>query len=218
MKRDSSVTVDNDSQRVDGHTFLDGYETHDVAEAQVVSWADGMGFEIENWGIDMRHQQDVLGDDKMDLRFHTEAHDNASDETWPVDNLVAQVDIKSKTNPDWFGITNRSHFRKYLAHAHATDVPTAIYMSLLDDEAVTRECYIPIEQWDEYNDVLADVFDYYPASEAERFLVEQIDKHPQIERTFRAPDGNQVVALDTDDGMSRTEFFDWVAGHDSGAW
>jgi len=187
---DETVSFSDDHRRVDGHTFLDGYEAHDIAETQVITHLSHVGLDVEAWGIDMRHDNSVLGDSKMDLK----AFDG--------DALAALIEIKTKRNPDWYGVLNRQHFRKYLVHAHDHDVFTGIYMSLLDEanERLIRDAIIPIQEWDELTRVREGAYDFY--TDAETFLKEQVDKHPQVERTFRAPDGRQVVKLDLDTAVA----------------
>lgn len=207
---DPTVEVDDDDQRVEGHTFLGGYDAHDIGEEHVRRHLEHMGFAVEAWGIDMRHDNHVLGDDKMDLKAFTTAdiHSPVTGEveTEKVD-LAALIEVKTKRSEGWFGVVNRHHFRKYLQKAHEFDVPAYIYMSLVDDEeeAVIRDTFIPVQEWDELTKVQSGEYDYYSPDSVEQFLVEQIDKHPQIERTWRAPDGNQVVELDTETGIDWTE-------------
>ena len=205
---DSSVIVETDDDRVEGHTFKKGYEKHDIGEAHVTRHLEHMGFEVEPWGIDMRNDQSVLGDDKMDLKVFrdtTVTENGIMLDT--VSELAALLEVKVKTNDGWFGIVNRHHFRKYLRRTHEHDVPAFVYMAFLDedDEAITRDTFIPVQQWDELTAVLRGEYDYYTPDSAEQFLVDQIERHPQIERTFRAPDGNQVVKLDVETGIGWTE-------------
>ena len=204
MQRDESVTVDTDAQRVDGHTFESGYEIHDVAEAHIRQHIDDMGLYSEQWGINRREDKSVLGDDKLDLKVY-----NQPPSILDLDvGLCGLLEIKSKRNEDWFGIINRSHFATYLERTHEIGVPAYIYMCLVDDdkETILRDTLIPIQEWDEYADVKAGEFDYYGADEADKYLRENVERHPQVERAFQAPDGSIVIQLDVDSGINRMEW------------
>ena len=201
---DADVTVDTDEQRVDGHTFERGYDLHDIGEAHCRQWLADIGLSVESWGIDMRDDQHVLGDDKMDLKAYETVLDD--DRIVPA-ALRALVEVKVKSNDEWFGIINKHHFIKYLLQVHAHDVPAFIYMTVADedDESITQETWIPIQEWDELQRVLDGSYDYYEPSAADQFLDDQIETHPQVDYIFRAPDGNIVVELDTDTGYTRAE-------------
>ncbi len=185
MERDTSTVVDTDADRVDGHTFESGYDLHDVAEAHLTERLEQEGFTVEQWGINRRHDKHVLGDDKMDLKVKQDG------------DLAALIEVKSKRSEDWFGVINRHHLIHYVVQSHDHDVPTLIYMCRSDggDECIVDDTFIPVGSWGEYQRVRNDEFVYYPAEESERFLTEQIDEHPLVDRTWRAPDGNQVVTL-----------------------
>ena len=199
---DPEVSVDTDAQRVDGHTFESAYDAHDIAERHVTTHLEHMGFVVEPWGIDMREDDSVLGDDKMDLKVREQPSNPPMDSG----SLAGLMEVKTKRSEDWFGVVNRHHFRKYLARVHEHDVPGFIYMSLLDDdeESIVRDTFIEVEPW-EYGDVLAGEYPFYEPSGATQFLRDNIDRHSLVERTFRAPDGQQVVMLDVETGI------DWPA-------
>ncbi|MDB9247432.1 hypothetical protein PN419_00225 [Halorubrum ezzemoulense] len=199
---DATVSVDTDDARVEGHTFQSAYDAHDIAERHVTAHLEQMGFAVEPWGIDMREDDSVLGDNKMDLKAHQPTQETPNPPiTGP--SLAGLIEVKTKRSEDWYGVVNRHHFRKYLVQAHDHDVPAYIYMSLLDEdeEQIERDTFIRVEPWDEYGDVLAGEYPFYESSGADQFLRDNVDRHPQIERTFRAPDGQQVVMLDTDAGI-----------------
>lgn len=205
---DETVTVDTDDDRVEGHTFEKGYEAHDIAEAHVTRHLEHMGFTVQSWGIDMREDKGVLSDDKMDLKVYKNGAEHDRDGTVETTSMIcALLEVKTKRNEDWYGTINRHHFRKYLRQAHAHEVPAYVYMSLLneDEEQIVRDTFIPIEPWDELTAVMDGEYEYYTPESVDQFLVEQVDNHPQINRTWRAPDGNQVVDLDIETGIDWTE-------------
>ena len=204
--------------RPEGNDLESNYEVHDIGQAHVKTHCEHMGFVVEEWGIDKRHESDsLIYDDKMDLKIHE--HDQGDLPASGVDieranlNLVAFLEVKTKRNEDWFGVINRRHLRKYLTQAHKSDVPAVIYMSLVDDTdenegqaSIVRDTFIPIQRWDELTKVMDGEYDYYPPEAADQFLIEQVDDYPLVESTWRAPDGNQVVTLDVDQGLDWTEF------------
>lgn len=226
MKRVDRTAADLD--RPEGNDLESNYDVHDVGEIHLKQHLEHMGFVAENWGIDRRHDDDgLLFDDKMDLKVYdagespvvdaselleTVDYDSQDESGRQVsegdvvdeDDLTGIIEIKTKRNEDWFGVINRRHFRKYLVHAHEFDVPTFVYMSLVDEErnTITRDTFVPIQQWDELTAVRNDEYDYYTSDDVDTFLVEQVDNHPQIESTWRAPDGNQVVTLDLSTGLA----------------
>lgn len=193
MERDSSVEVDTDAKRVKGHTFERGYELHDVAEAHITQFLQNMGLTVKSWGINRREDNHVQGDDKMDLRLQDED-----------DHLLGQLEVKTKSNAEWFGVVNRDHFGHYLQWAHERDVPTHIYMSLLndDEDSIVRDTFIPVKRWDEYERQRNGAFDFYPKDEEWSFLMDQLGSHPQVEREFAAPDGGRVLKLDVNTGVT----------------
>lgn len=173
------------------------YELHDIGEAFVRRHLEHIDLEPVAWGIDMREEdEDLIFDDRMDLKVH-EDHD-----------LVGLTEIKTKRREDWYGVINRRHFRHYLEQVHHHEVPGFIYMSLVDEEAemIERDTFIEIEPWEEFTKVLNGEYEYYEERGADQFLRDQVDRHPQITRSFRAPDGNQVVKLDLETGIDWPEF------------
>lgn len=204
MRRDTTTTAD-DLDRPDGNSLEANYSLHDVAQEHVVTHVEDMGLEVEEWGIDERGDdgdEGLIFDDKCDLKILESE-----------DCLVALTEIKTKSSENWFGIINLRHYKHYLALRNEFDKPVYIYMALLDDDtdddnylfdsdsaSIVRDAWIPLHQWHDYTEAIDDGAD--PTS----YVRENIEYAPQVERTFSAPDGNQVVKLDPDTYVGWTEF------------
>jgi len=201
-------TTDRDPDtlnRPEGNDLDTNYGLHDIGQAHVSRHLEHLGLDVEQWGIDMRnHDESLIYDEKMDLKVRD------PDQQY---DLAALLEIKTKRNEGWFGVINRRHFRHYLHHAQTHDVPTTIYMSLVDEDRqrITRDAFVPIEPWKEYQSVLDGDHGTYDVDAHEEFLSDNVDEHTQIERTWRAPDGNQVVLLDLDTSVAWPTFSGWVA-------
>lgn len=113
--------------------------------------------------------------------------------------LKGVCDIKTKANRDWMGILNLRHFVHYARWADLYDVPVFLYFTYvdMDEECVGDEnILVPLEPFDDYESYV-ERFD--PDSDYSFNVMSNIaDDCDLVERTFRAPDGNPVVALDTD--------------------
>lgn len=113
------------------------------------------------------------------------------------------VDVKTKSNEDWFGVLNLRHLAHYGHWAHeysGADIPVGIFFTMVDMDSETvgeRNAMIPAPtDWDwltvmEHFDPNSDVTLDYPT------LKEKAAESIAVERVFRAPDGNPVVRLDT---------------------
>lgn len=202
MQRDTDITVDTDGSRVDVHTFEEGYELHDMAETHFDTWVSRLDLRVEQWGINCRDDEHVLGDDKMDLRLYDG------------DNLVAVVEIKSKRRNSWFGIINRDHYAHYLKQYVEEDrVPFYIYMCHLDEREVmdgetgfviANDAFIPIQGWRDFRSAKAGC---HPDVDDGGELVEKcVTQSPQVQRQFQAPDGNMVVKLKEETYIDAPQF------------
>lgn len=231
MQRDTTRDA-SDLNRPEGNDLVSNYEVHDTGEAHIRQHLRHHGLVPIQWGIDKRHDDDgLIFDDGMDLKVYTpkrsdtsyesevdsEVYTHPSSDQSPVtedepetDELCALTEIKTKTSESWFGVINRRHLRKYLHHSHHYDVPAFIYMALVDDsgeqDSIIRDTFIPLQQWEEYQDVLDGEYPFYEPEGADQFLRDEVSRHPQVERTFRAPDGNQVVKLDLETGIDWPEY------------
>jgi predicted ATP-dependent serine protease len=54
----------------DWNSLLTNYSKHDIGEAHLTGRIKQRGFQVENWGIDQRHDDSgLIFDNKMDLRL-----------------------------------------------------------------------------------------------------------------------------------------------------
>lgn len=218
------TTIDPDSlQREDWNSLKNNYSKHDIAEAYFKGRINQIGLHAEHWGIDMRDDDEgLIFDNKMDLRLWEPLDGQESPSTWPSDycdgvthrynedntewNLRGVADVKSKSNEDWFGICNLRHYVHYAEWAREYNVPVFIYFTMVDMDAESvgeKNVLVPVEPF-EYLDEYADHYDR-DSSYSMDSIYDIEDDSDQIERSFRAPDGNVVVKFDE----SSWENFDW---------
>jgi hypothetical protein len=205
------------------NSLKNAYQKHDVAEAYFKGRIDQIGLQVEHWGIDERENDNgLIYDNKMDLRLWEPIDADGVPQKWPSGNydgiahhyeedgdrwkLRGVIDVKSKTNEDWFGICNLRHYIHYAEWARRYDVPVFIYFTMVDMDAESvgeKNVLVPIkpfEGMDEY------VNHYDRDSSYKMENVYDIEQDSgQIERAFRAPDGNIVVKFEE----SLWENFDW---------
>ena len=179
-------------QRPDGNDLQSNYSMHDVGEAYFVGRMNERGYHAEQWGIDMRDEDDkLIYDDKMDLRvWDTEARISC----------LCVTDVKTKSTKDWLGIFNQRHLVKYTKWADLYDVPVFVYFTLVntDDDTVGAEnFFVPVEVWDGYEKY---VKHYQKDGPFADFYIEDTDliaeECPYVDRTFGANDHNRVVVID----------------------
>lgn len=97
-------------------------------------------------------------------------------------NALAFVEVKAKQSEDWMFITNQYAFDEYVSHAQTYSPPTYVV-------------------WCHVNEQEGEIYDT-------QFL--QVKNWEQVERTFSAPDGTIVVALDDQNSMGLKEFQDEI--------
>lgn len=119
MRRDETQTA-ADLSRPKGNSLLENYDLHDAGEREFVRRIERLGLVVEPWGIDMRHdggQDGLIYDSAMDFKVLTEDGD-----------VVALVDVKTKSNPRYMGRFNLRHLEDYREHAEEEDVPVFVVM------------------------------------------------------------------------------------------
>jgi hypothetical protein len=215
--------VDPDSLlREDWNSLKANYNVHDVAEAYFKGRVDQIGLQVEHWGIDEREDDNgLIYDNKMDLRLWEPMDGQDAPEKWPSETALVPkryiyndnewklrgvIDVKSKTNEDWFGICNLRHYIHYAEWARRYDVPVFIYFTMVDMEAESvgkKNVLVPIEPFGGLDDYV-EHYDRDSSYKMENVYDIEQDSH-QIERAFRAPDGNVVVKFEE----SLWENFDW---------
>ena len=122
-------------RRPEGNDLQTNYIPHDTASEYVVSTLEGWGLSIEEWGIDMREEdENLIFDDKMDMQIYD--HDG---------ELVGIIDVKSKRSNGWMGIFNYRHYMHYHEISRKFDVPVLVWMCKVDGDEVEYDYIIPID-------------------------------------------------------------------------
>lgn len=211
MERDRRLDAE-DLQREEWNNLKNNYDKHDIGEAYFTGRMDQIGLEIENWGIDMRDddQGGLIFDDKMDLRLWEPQGNFGQPNFWPSGDLVHHheetprqyelrgiCDIKTKANPDWLGTFNLRHLAHYAYWADNYEVPVFLYFTLVDMDAEKvgeKNIVVEVPAFDNYYDYVM----HFDHDEDYSFnvMADIADDCPIVDRAFRAPDGNPVVSLD----------------------
>jgi hypothetical protein len=166
MRRDETTTAD-DLDRPDGNGLVANYEKHDVGEAELIDRLDGLDCAVHNWGIDMREdggEDGVIYDDKMDFKVTYEGE------------LVAIIDVKTKSSNKWMGTFNKRHYTHYYGHAAEYDVPVFVVMFHLDYRS----------------DTIHDEFTFEIGRDVKGKRVYESDKSDAVDRF---PDRNEAVLV-----------------------
>jgi hypothetical protein len=118
----------DDLDRPVGNSLEANYEKHDIGEAYFRSRASVNDLDVVEHGIDERHDDgdEVIYDDKMDFEIRQDGE------------TVGYVDVKTKSNPKYFGRFNKRHFEKYQSHVDSVEVPCYVVLMLVetDDQQV----------------------------------------------------------------------------------
>lgn len=167
MRRGDKTPEDLD--RPEGNDLQSNYQMHDTGEAELVRRCNDLGLVVDDWGIDMRHddgEDGVIYDDKMDFKIFDESG-----------NLVALVDVKTKSSARWMGRFNERHYTHYYQHASDFEVPTFVVMFQVDSttDEIHDEFVFQLNRGEE-------IFDRVESSRVSDAV-----------RTF--PDGNNAVLV-----------------------
>lgn len=144
--------------------FISQYEMHDTADeyvrALIYDTFEISDVIIEQWGIDNRHDG-VQYDDKMDLRVWQVPSNHTKSlllEREDVDyrrhcKLVAQLDVKSKSQKEWMRTLNQRHLDDYTRHAERTDdsVQTLVVSCRVSHSHVMDTEMIDVEDAETHN-------------------------------------------------------------------
>ena len=135
MRRDTTRSAD-DLNRPEGNSLLDNYQVHDVAEEYVIERLESIGFRVEAWGMDKRHDNNGLlfEDDRVDLKV------------FDGDELVLLIEVKSKSAAHYMGSLNRRHLNKYCRVAESEGVPTYIAWCEIDGDTVKDTFVTPCKK------------------------------------------------------------------------
>lgn len=121
----------DDLNRPEWNDLESNYEKHDVGEAAFVEAMKGEGFVVHDWGIDMRHEDGkLIYDDKMDFKVYDGA----------LGDLVALVDVKTKSRAYYMGELNERHYIKYYGHSEDYDVPIYVVFFEVDGGEI-EDCF-----------------------------------------------------------------------------
>ena len=133
MRRDTTQSAD-DLNRPEGNSLLENYDVHDVGERYVIERLEDMGFRVEAWGMDKRHDSGnglLFEDDKVDLRVYKG------------DEIVLQIEVKTKSASHYMGSLNERHLKKYERIQGNTGVPTYIAWCQVDRDTVEKTFVTP---------------------------------------------------------------------------
>jgi len=216
------------------NSLLNNYDKHDWGEAHLKGRIKQRGLQIEDWGIDQRHDDGgLIFDNKMDLRLW-EAQNGQSflpdtinagygnttlQQTYPSFSLGDDFsqfewelkgigDVKTKSSSSWLGKFNLRHLAHYAQHAAAYDVPVFVYFTLIDEdnESVGEEEYIGEVPTDWNYEAVAAHFD------GDEMLYEEtkeaVLESDAIYSAFKAFDGNTVIEMDPDHLQDPTEYLE----------
>ena len=133
MRRDENIKAD-ELNRPEGNDLVSNYDKHDVGEQYIAILCESRGLRVENWGIDMRHDDGdgVIFDDKMDLKVYDG------------EDFVGIIEVKTKTNPRYIGSMNARHLDDYKDVAGEHEVPVFIVFLHVDGERVLSSRWVHV--------------------------------------------------------------------------
>lgn len=177
MRRGDKTPSDLD--RPEGNDLQTNYEKHDVGHAELVQRLGDLGCDVVEWGIDRRDddgEDGIIYDDKMDFKVLYGGE------------LVALVDVKTKSSPSYMGQFNKRHYVHYHSHAVEFDVPTFVVMFQVDyqDEEVHDEFVFEVGRDD---------------------LGERVETSDGSDAVGTFPDGNHAVLV-PHEHRNRWEYFE----------
>jgi len=191
----------------------EAYKSHDVGMDILTSRLEAHGFHCEDHGDDARHADEVLYGDGPDVavyRHFDELDQEAVD-------LKCYIEVKTKTDPEWFGRCNLRHFREYVQFSRNTDVPVFIWFSLIDedDDQLHRDAFIEVEDTGQISEdsvdvsdteVVFDIEDMQQANEELHYVegsdIVRIHRNDLIVDFIPSVHGNNVVELNNKDFRS----------------
>jgi len=189
----------------------EAYKTHDMAESILVSMFETHGYYCEQHGDDARHADEVFYGDGPDQAIY---RGNAC---VPAEQPLCYVEVKAKTDPEWFGRCNLRHFREYVQFARDTDVPVFIWFALIDedDDQLHRDAFIEVEDTGQISEdsvditdteVVFDIEDMQQANEELHYVegsdIVRIHRNDLIVDFIPSVHGNNVVELNNKDFRS----------------
>jgi len=165
----------------------EAYETHDIAESMLVSMFESQGYHCEQHGDDARHADEVFYGDGPDQAIY---RGNAC---VPAEDPLCYVEVKAKTDSEWFGRCNLRHFREYVQFARDTDVPVFIWFAYVDGESeqLHRDAFIEVRDTDQISEDSVDVSDTE--------VVFDIEDMHQANEELHYIEGSDIVAIHRND-------------------
>jgi len=200
------------------------YETHDVGQEILESRLETHGFTVEQHGTDARHVDDVYLGEGPDLAIYrphprytvndaglgsqyidTQTGQFVSEET--AMERVAYIEIKTKTDPEWFGFCNLRHLREYVNFHNETDVPVFIWFCFVkeDTSVVHREAFVEITDMDQIEGDVVDVRD-------EEIVFDEEDVDHVNDNGLRKLAGTDAINVDPSDTV--VDFLPNIHGND----
>lgn len=193
----------------------ESYEDHDVGYEIITSRLKAHGLTYEDHGDDNRHSDEVIYGDGPDLEIKQDGE------------TVAYIEIKVKTDPEWFGRCNVRHLREYVNFHNETDVPVFIWFCYVkedtnvedssDDESsaqrrssgtprvVHREAFVEITDMDQIEGDVVDVRD-------EEVVFDEEDVDHVNDNGLRKLAGTDAINVDPSDTI--VDFIPDVFGND----
>lgn len=177
------------------------YQTHDIGQDLLEARLEAHGFTIEQHGTDNREADEVVYGFGPDIAVHS------SNDEGP----VAYIELKTKTDEEWFGRCNLRHYREYVNFSNEVDVPVFVWFALVDDsysessgqpsssedgevdEAngfIHRDAFVEVEDTDQIDSDLYDV-----STEEVVFYEEDVE---EADDGLMVVDGDDLVGIRND--------------------
>jgi len=168
--------------RVRDRPHEESYEDHDVGYEIITSRLEAHGLTYEDHGDDNRHSDEVIYGDGPDLEIKQDGE------------TVAYIEIKVKTDPEWFGRCNLRHLREYVNFHNETNVPVFIWFCYVkeDTSVVHREAFVEITDMDQIEGDVVDVRD-------EEMVFDEEDVDHVNDDGLRKLDGTAAINVDPSD-------------------
>lgn len=156
MTLEDTGMTEQEVMAVRDRPLVEAYETHDVGMVHLKTRLQAHGFDVEDYGDDARHADEVFYGDGPDLKvYNGDSEDRDTDD----EELVAYIELKVKTSQEWFARCNRRHFNEYVNFTNEVDVPVFIWFALVDDETeqLHRSAFFEVEDTDQIDGQTIDV-------------------------------------------------------------
>jgi len=203
----------------------EAYEIHDVAESMLVTMFNAQGYHCEQHGDDARHADEVFYGDGPDQAIYPgnacvesfsqknspcRPPSRSEGVTVPAEDPLCYVEVKAKTDPEWFGRCNLRHFREYVQFARDTNVPVFIWFAYIgeDSEQLHRDAFTEVRDTDQISEdsvdvsdteVVFDIEDMHQANEELHYIegsdIVEIHRNDLIVDFIPSVHGNSVVEL-----------------------